>query len=772
MAKSDDAYSLAQPFSKVFPQPVISNRNPSTSDKNYPLGQVWVNKASSVVYMLASVSAGSATWAVASPGTSEVDSLGGDSGTDPVVPLAGKISLTGGTNLATVGGTNEITFNLDDAISLATSVTSPLYTSGAGVDMSILAAAGQDVIMTLGDSAGANSFIVEALDGTDVWTIASDGTMTFSSLTVTGAFAQTGGTFDVGQDNAANAISIGGGTVARAIALGNGTGAHTIAIGAATAGAITVDTAAGVSIGAATASDFTVTGAGQDLTLAAAGGSVAITSTENAASAISLVANGGTTETILIRADQGAGADSISLTSDDGGVTLTAGLASADAINLSATAGGVDIDGALQVNIASSQAAGDAVRIVASAGGIDVDAVGSAGVDINVTNTGGSLNLSATEDVADAIVINATTGGIDITADGAAASDLDLTCTNGSVNVVAGEADAAAISLQAASGGLDIDTGLAIIADAAGNVEINSSAGQLLFGNDDVDQNAGFATDGVRVVTVGSTNGAASLVLQAGTGGITMTGTVESITTKQLITSGLTTTFKASPTTCTAANTGGAATGATGATNLLGFADGFVMEQFIIGAGQTIIKPTMDTSGLLCSLDLTNTEGVEYNFGAARTLSPFAFTIGTDAAFFFEVTMTLADISGGDPYIIGFRKAAANNGTYTAYTDYYALGMNATTSATNLSLISELNGGGTTLQDSGTAWTGGDGGTVTMKVLVSAAGVVTATIDGGAPATPLAYTFDSTDVVCPFIHLVHNADAGAIHLVDMSVGFQ
>ena len=95
------------------------------------------------------------------------------------------------------------------------------------------------------------------------------------------------------------------------------------------------------------------------------------------------------------------------------------------------------------------------------------------------------------------------------------------------------------------------------------------------------------------------------------------------------------------------------------------------------------------------------------------------------------------------------------------------------TSATNLTLVSELNSGGQTLQDSTTAWTGGDGGTVTVKVLVSAAGVVTATIDAGAPGAPLAYTFDNTDVVCPFIRLTHGAVApGAVHLVDMSCGFQ
>lgn len=773
-----EAYGRDIPFIKVPHLAEVHSSAPTASQKNYAIGDFWLHKVDAdtiASYQYGGIdSSGDAIWVLNGPGASDVDTLKGDSGT--ANPAASNINILGGANITTVGGSptaDDLTINLDAAIVLATSVSAPLYTVAAANDLAITGVAGQDVVVTLGDSAGATNFIVQALDGTDHFTVVSDGTITFSALTVTGAFAQTGGTFNVGQDNAANAVNIGGGTTARAIAIGNGTGAHTLALGNASAGAITADTAAGISLDAATASNFTVTGAGADLTLASAGGRVDVSATEDTAQAIYLHANGGTSETVQLHADQGTGVSSVYLLSDVGGITLEAtGLASADAINLVATAGGVDIDGALQVNIASSQNAADAIRIIASAGGIDVDAVGAAGEDISIVNTGGSLILSATEDAADSIKIESTAGGIDILASGAAAGeDIDIVATGSSVNLSSSEADAAALSLQAASGGLDIDLGLAMIADAAGNIELNSSAGQILIGNDDVDQNASFATDGERAVTVGSTNGAASLTLQAGTGNITVTGTVEELNAKQLNRTGFDITFKSSPLICTAANTGGVATGAGGDINLLSFAQGIVMEQFMIGT-QTIIKPVMDASGLLCSLDLTNTDGVEYNFGAARSLSEYAFTVGTDAAFFFEVEMKVADISGGAPYFIGFRKAEANNATMSSYTDYYAIGLNAVTSATNVTLAKELNGGGQTLQDSGTAWTGGDGGTVTLKVLVSAAGVTTATIDGGAPSSPLAHTFDSADVICPYIHLVHNADAGAVHIVSMKCGFQ
>jgi len=765
MARSRRATGFLQPFIEVLPQPLFKTSAPTTSDKNYDIGQVWVYKSGDTrtAYIYGGTdSSDDAVWILGGPGSSDVDTISGDSGT--ATPSSGNINIVGGTNITTTGASptgDDVSVDLDDAISLATSVTSPIYTVAAATDLSILGVSGQDVIVTLGGSAGSENFIVEAADSTELWKVASDGTITFSSLTVTGAFTSSGGAISLNASSNFNTV------------INSGTSTGSVTIGNSAAGAITVASGSGISIDTATASSFTVTGTGENLTLASVGGSVLMSSTENAALALYLHANGGTSETIQIHSDQGTGASSVYLLSDVGGLTLEAtALASADAINIVATLGGIDMDSALQTNIASSQDAADALRFISSAGGIDIDAVGEAGQDINITNTGGSLVLVATEAIADGVVLQSTNGGIDILAPGAGAGlDIDIVNTGGSINLSATEADAGALSLTAANGGMAISLGLALIADAAGNVEINSSAGTILIGNDDVDQDMDFGTDGERTVTVGSTNGAAALVLQAGTGNITMTGTVDSISSKQVINSGSTITFKSSPLICTADDTGGVATGTGGDINLLSFKEGLIMEQFIIGT-QTIIKPVMNSAGLLASLDLTNGDGVEYNFGAARSLSEYAFTIGTDAAFFFQVEMTVADISGGNPYIIGFRKSESNNATYSAYTDYYALGMIAGTSATNITLTSELNGGGQTLQDSGTVWTGGDGGTVTLQVLVSAAGVVTATIDGGDPSSPLAYTFDSADVVCPFIHLVHNGDAGAINIVSMSVGYQ
>jgi hypothetical protein len=590
MARPTNSPGLEQPFNKVFPQPIVSDRAPTSSDyKQIPLGTVWINKSANTSYFLTSVVSGSANWSLASPGTSQVDALDADSGTSPVVPSGGIVTLTGGTNIATVGGTNEITFNLDDAIVLATSVSSPVYTVAAGTDLSVAAAAGQDVIVTLGDSAGATSFIVEALDGTDLWTVASDGTITFSSLTVAGNFAQTGGTFNVGQDNAANAVNIGGGTTARAIAIGNGTGAHTVAIGQAQAGAVTIDTAAGVSIDSATASNFTVTGASADLTLSSVGGSVNLDASEAAADAISIQASdaaggidcdsgtGGTaldsTGSISLDAAgasnfsvSGAGID-LTLASAAGRVIVNGEEAAANAITLLSAAGGLDADVALQMNLASSQAAADAVVINASAGGVDVTAATN---DLDLTATAASVVITGGEAVADAVTITASdaAGGVDVNAgtggvtvdttagislDAATASnftvtgageDLTLASAGGSVAVSSTEDAAGAINLTANGGTSETITVTASQGTGAASVELVSTAGGItltagLASADAINLAAaagGVDIDGALQVNVASSQAAADAVrlvasdaaggvtLECGTGNVNVTG--------------------------------------------------------------------------------------------------------------------------------------------------------------------------------------------------------------------------------------------------------
>lgn len=229
-------------------------------------------------------------------------------------------------------------------------------------------------------------------------------------------------------------------------------------------------------------------------------------------------------------------------------------------------------------------------------------------------------------------------------------------------------------------------------------------------------------------------------------------------------------TFAQSPVLQSSATTGAAPSGATGAVNLMALQEGEIMEQFILGAGQTIIAPRMSTTGLLTSLDLVATEGAEYNWGM-RANALHTFTIGTSPAFFLELQVSAADIGGLDPLLAGFRIVQANDATLANYTDFAGIGANATTAADVVIIQTQLNTGGVVITNTTDAWT--DGQTRTFRINVSAAGVVTYLINGVAPTVTAAFTFDTGDVVAPFIrHLFGATNPGAINWISMRVGLQ
>jgi len=792
MARLTRAYGIGKPFRDVFPVPVIGGRAPTSADTNYEDGQVWIRTSTNQVWIKTSTASGSATWSLAGPGASDVDTI------NSLPPTAGNIIVDGGTNITDVNAGSTVTLNLDAAITLATSVTTPLVTAAAATDIQITAPTGQDCIIKLGDNAAANKLSILDSDDAEVYSVDSNGVLTMAGLTVAGAFVSNGGTVTLGSDNAANAIIVGGGTSARAITIGQDAAAHTINIGQAAAGAIAIDTAAGVSIGAATASDFTLSGAGEDLTLSSGAGRVIVNGEEAATNAITLVSAAGGIDVnsaleINIDSSEAAVADAVRIVASaaDGGIDIDAGTggiaidstgavsiagaaasdltvggagidltlestlgrvivnaeeAADNAITLLSAAGGLDVDVALQLNLTSSEVAVDAIVINASGGGVDITAATN---DIDVVATAGSVNITAGESAADSIVITSSIGGIDILAAGAAAGeDIDIVATGSSVNIEATEADANAITVKAS--------------DAAGGIVVECGTNGLSLG----------ANATAHTTTLGSTNTTSATVIQSGTGRTTFTGTVKEIDAEFLFSSGTDLTVTQSPVLQSNGTDGAAPTGATGDVNLMHLQDGCLMEQFILGAGQTIIAPRMTANGLNLALDQTDDEGAEYNFGAARNNSKHAYTIQTSAAFFIEAEIYVGDLSGCEPLWMGFRKVQANDADYTNYTDFYVLGINNATSATNVTVGGRLNSGGITLQDTTDAW-GGDAASQTLKILVSAAGVITAEVGGVAVSAPLAQTFDNTDVVVPFIHFLHDTDlAGEVGLVSFKCGFQ
>lgn len=201
----------------------------------------------------------------------------------------------------------------------------------------------------------------------------------------------------------------------------------------------------------------------------------------------------------------------------------------------------------------------------------------------------------------------------------------------------------------------------------------------------------------------------------------------------------------------TSAVGGGAATGVAGDNNVLFTAFG-QYEWNVIGT-QTILAPKLDAFGLNLVQDNTAGDGIELCMGQTA-ISPMAFTVGEDAAFFLEAQFKIQDVSGINPLIIGFRKVQAFNATLSSYTDFAVIGVVGT--AAKIQTETQLNTGGVTTTDS--TETASDGATIQLKVKVDANGAVTYEYNYEEPTVVAAFSFDSGDVVIPFIRSVEAAD--------------
>lgn len=212
---------------------------------------------------------------------------------------------------------------------------------------------------------------------------------------------------------------------------------------------------------------------------------------------------------------------------------------------------------------------------------------------------------------------------------------------------------------------------------------------------------------------------------------------------------------------------GSTASGVDTETNVMSVDNGVIFEYYNVGT-QTVLVPQIAATGLDIARDLTDNEGTEFSQGITA-VGKHAYTIGTDGPFYVKATVNAADVSGVDPLVIGFRKTGAYNSTFTSYSDFASIGIVGENDPAALKIVTNLNSAGASTTD--TTDTVANGVNVILEVIVSAAGVVTYTIDGVAPTTTAAFTFDSTDVVVPFLHFTHaTTTPGAVYLIDYECG--
>lgn len=255
-----------QPFTRIFPAPIISARVPTTADYQYQIGQTWIDTVGTNGYVLVNVASSTAQWnTMAISPAGAIDTATGNSG-GAITPTASNINIVGSGVLAFAG-------------------------SGATLTGSITP--GTTLISTIaGNSGGARSPTAGAMSivGAGEVTVAGSG----STLTISVTPATTTVSTITGNSGGALSPSVGNLNI-----LGTGTlaftGAGSTLTGAITPGSTLISTVTGGSGGAlspttgnlnilGTASQITSTGSGSTLTLSlpsaiTAPGSVTATTT-------------------------------------------------------------------------------------------------------------------------------------------------------------------------------------------------------------------------------------------------------------------------------------------------------------------------------------------------------------------------------------------------------------------------------------------------------------------------------------------------------------
>ena len=221
-------------------------------------------------------------------------------------------------------------------------------------------------------------------------------------------------------------------------------------------------------------------------TLAAcASGAITLTSTSTSANGVYLRANGGTSETVKIHADQGTsvteGAASVSLLSDAGGVELRSTANLANAINITndgGTTGTITIFNDQGTSVTEGAAS---IELLSDAGGVELRSTANLANAIALTADGGTtssiLIFNDQGNAEGSIALTSDAGGIDLNA----AAGKDITLDSGQVLVTATHNTACTIYLHANGGTsetvkIHADQGTSVTEGAA-SVELLSDAG-------------------------------------------------------------------------------------------------------------------------------------------------------------------------------------------------------------------------------------------------------------------------------------------------------
>jgi hypothetical protein len=290
---------------------------------------------------------------------------------------------------------------------------------------------------------------------------------------------------------------------------------------------------------------------------------------------------------------------------------------------------------------------------------------------------------------------------------GAAARTITIGNVSGATAVVVNTGTGHFTVTTTGAGDIILNSDDTMLLDSDGVLELNSSAGAINIGNDDIDQAINIGSDGDRAILVGSQNAAASLTLDSGTGAILVGTTIaKSITI-------------------------GNKTGATALVFNVGTGDyaldGVGASTYTVGASTTSGTVTIGGTAQTGTMTLGDSSGTNIvQIGSGEGATTVAIAGGATNA----KTVTIADGAIGNLVTIGSASAAASldllcgTGNFTlngAATSTYTL-FAATTSGT-------VDLGGTA--QTGTMTLGDSSGTNIVQI-GSGEGATTVNVAGGA----------------------------------------
>jgi hypothetical protein len=115
------------------------------------------------------------------------------------------------------------------------------------------------------------------------------------------------------------------------------------------------------------------------------------------------------------------------------------------------------------------------------------------------------------------------------------------------------------------------------------------------------------------------------------------------------------------------------------------------------GTAQTLGPRWLKGSGINIEGDATENDCLEFGMGCLTT-DDVVRTVGTDNVYM-RAKLTIANVSGTDRLMVGWRKVQAYNADATAYTDYASIGCNTTAAAMAIKIMTDNDNAGETATD-------------------------------------------------------------------------